>query len=222
MTTPQPAKRLAADERRAQLIDTAMRLFSRNGFSGTTTREIALAAGVNEAIIFRFFPHKDDLYAAILERKSAEACTDAWVDELQAAAASGDDEAVIRIVVTHLIEHQRRDPVFTRLMLHSALDNHSFAQQYRDRHFAPVHLFLLEYVAERQRDGSFRAGDPHAIVRAILGVPVHHGLVETLLPDRNIAFGDDAIDVYTTFILGGLRTVPSSAAPQGGARPSVR
>jgi AcrR family transcriptional regulator len=216
------AKRLSADERRNQLIDTAMRLFSRNGFNGTTTREIALAAGVNEAIIFRFFPHKDDLYAAILERKSNQACTDAWVEELQAAAATGDDEAVIRLVVTHLIEHNRQDPVFTRLMLHSALDNHSFAQQYRERHFAPVHLFLLEYVAERQRDGRFRAGDPHALVRAILGVPVHHNLVETLLPDRNVAFGDDATDVYTAFILGGLRTVPSSVAPRTGARPSVR
>jgi AcrR family transcriptional regulator len=215
-------KRLNADERRNQLIDTAMRLFARNGFNGTTTREIALAAGVNEAIIFRFFPHKDDLYAAILERKSNQACTDVWVQELRAAAATGDDEAVIRTVVTHLIEHHRRDPVFTRLMLHSALDNHSFAQQYRERHFAPVHLFLLEYVSERQRDGRFRAGDPHAIVRAVLGVPIHHSLVETLLPDRNIAFGDDAIDVYTAFILGGLRTVPSPAAPRSGARSSVR
>jgi AcrR family transcriptional regulator len=220
--TPNAAKRFNADERRIQLIDTAMRLFAQNGFNGTTTREIALAAGVNEAIIFRFFPHKDDLYAAILERKSNQACTDAWVEELQAAAATGDDEAVIRIVVTHLIEHNRRDPVFTRLMLHSALDNHSFAQQYRERHFAPVHLFLLEYVSERQRDGRFRAGDPHALVRAVLGVPVHHNLVETLLPDRNVAFGDDAIDVYTSFILGGLRTVPSSVAPRSGARSSVR
>jgi AcrR family transcriptional regulator len=220
--SPQTAKRLSADERRNQLIDTAMRLFARNGFNGTTTREIALAAGVNEAIIFRFFPHKDDLYAAILERKSNQACTDAWVEELQRAATSGDDEAVIRTLVTHLIDHNRRDPVFTRLMLHSALDNHSFAQQYRERHFAPVHLFLLEYVCERQRDGRFRAGDPHALVRAILGVPVHHNLVETLLPDRNVAFGDDAIDVYTSFILGGLRTVPSSAAPRSGGRSSVR
>ena len=64
-----------------------MCLFARNGFSGTTTREIARAAGVNEAIIFRFFPHKDGLYAAILERKSSQARSDALVDELRAAAA---------------------------------------------------------------------------------------------------------------------------------------
>jgi AcrR family transcriptional regulator len=222
MATIHGAKRVSAEQRREQLIDTAMQLFSRNGFNGTTTREIARAAGVNEAIIFRFFPHKDDLYAAILERKSNEACTDRWVEELEAAAATGDDEAVIRTIVTHLIEHHRRDPIFIRLMLHSALDNHSLAQQYRDRHFAPVHLFMLEYVAARQREGRFRAADPHALVRAILAVPLHHGLVETLLPETNAAFGGDAIDVYTTFILGGLRTVPSSGVPPGGTRPSVQ
>ena len=221
-TTAATGKRLSGQERRKQLIDTAMQLFSVHGFAGTTTREIARAAGVNEAIIFRYFPHKDDLYAAILERKSTESCSDVWVDELRAAGANGDDALVIRSVVAHLIEHQRRDPVFTRLMLQSSLENHSFARQYRERHFAPLHLFLLEYVAARQRDGRFRAGDPHAIVRAVLAVPVHHGLVETLLPDRDVVFGDDVIDVYTNFILGGLRTVPSPAPRESGPRDSIR
>jgi AcrR family transcriptional regulator len=220
MATAQ-AKRLTGDERRAQLIDTAMRLFSQRGFAGTTTREIARAADVNEAIIFRYFPHKDDLYAAILERKSTEACTDLWVDELRAAAATGNDDAVIRSVVTQLIEHHRRDPVFIRLMLLSALENHSFAQQYRERHFAPVHEFLLHYVAERQRDGQFRAGEPHALVRAILAVPLHHGLVETLLPDRTVPSDGDVADLYTNFILGGLRIQPFAGAPRGGAPSSI-
>jgi AcrR family transcriptional regulator len=188
-----------------------MHLFSRSGFSGTTTREIAMAAGVNEAIIFRFFPRKEDLYAAILERKSGATCTDAWVDELRRCAERGDDEAVIRSLVHHLIEHHRGDPEFLRLMLHSALEDHSFARHFRERHFAPLHLFLLEYVATRQRDGRFRAGDPHAIVRAMLGVPIHHSLVETLVPDTLVSFGGDATDVYTSFILAGLRTTPAAA-----------
>jgi AcrR family transcriptional regulator len=206
---PLASSRLSAEERRRQLIETATRLFASNGFSGTTTREIARAAGVNEAIIFRFFPHKDDLYAAILESKSADARTDALVDELRTAAAAGDDARVIGTVVRHITEHQRRDPEFLRLMLHSALEGHSFARQYRERHFAPLHLALREYVTARQRDGQFRAGDPEALVRAILAVPVHHSLVETLLPDDNVSFGHDVVDIYTTFILQGLRVAPS-------------
>lgn len=211
-TTAAPPRRRPAADRRTQLIDTAMCLFARNGFSGTTTREIARAAGVNEAIIFRFFPHKDDLYAAILERKSTEARTDTLVGELREAAAAGDDTRVIATVVGHIVEHRRRDPEFLRLMLHSSLEGHSFARQYRERHFAPLHLFLLEYVTARQIDGRFRAGDPEAFVRAILAVPVHHGMVETLLPGDNATCGPDCVDVYTTFILRGLLVTPSPAA----------
>ena len=60
-------ERLSAATRRDQLIDAATRLFSERGFEGATTREIARAAGMNEALIFRHFPHKEELYAAILE-----------------------------------------------------------------------------------------------------------------------------------------------------------
>jgi AcrR family transcriptional regulator len=208
--TAQPPGRLSADQRRKQLIDTATQLFATRGFSGTTTREIAAAAGVNEAIIFRFFPHKDDLYAAILESKSADARTDALVETLRTAADAGDDVAVVATVVHHIVDHLHRDPEFLRLMLHSALEGHSFARQYRERHFAPLHAFLLAYVGARQEDGWFRPGDPEALVRAILAVPVYHGLVEVLLPEDGVTVGPDVVDVYTRFILEGLRLSPSA------------
>ncbi len=203
-----PAARLSADERRQQLIDTATRLFARRGFSGTTTREIARAAGVNEAIIFRFFPHKDDLYAAILERKSAEARTDTLIGALRDRAASGDDGGVIRAIVSQIIEHHRRDPEFLRLLLHSSLEGHSFARQYRARHFAPFLRFLFEYVRTRQQQGRFQAGPPETLVRAIIGIPAHHGLSETLMPEDSVN-DDDAVDTYTTFILKGLLAGPA-------------
>jgi AcrR family transcriptional regulator len=208
--TAQPPGRLSADQRRKQLIDTATQLFATRGFSGTTTREIAAAAGVNEAIIFRFFPHKDDLYAAILESKSADARTDALVETLRTAADAGDDVAVVATVVHHIVDHLHRDPEFLRLMLHSALEGHSFARQYRERHFAPLHAFLLAYISARQEDGRFRPGDPEAFVRAILAVPVYHGLVEVLLPEDGVTVGPDVVDVYTRFILEGLRLSPSA------------
>jgi TetR/AcrR family transcriptional regulator len=63
---PKSAPRMAAEDRREQIIEVAVRLFSQKGFRGATTREIATAAGVNEAIIFRHFSTKSDLYAAII------------------------------------------------------------------------------------------------------------------------------------------------------------
>jgi AcrR family transcriptional regulator len=207
--------RLGADARRKQLIEIATRLFATKGFSATTTREIAAAAGVNEAIIFRFFPHKDDLYAAILDAKSDEARTDSLVEELRAAAADHDDRRVIRTTVRSIVERLQRDPEFLRLMLHSALEGHSFAAQFRERHNAPLRRFLLEYVTGRQREGVFRAGDPEPLVRAILAVPVHHAMIETLMPPENrVQFHDDVIESYVTFVLHGL----SAGQPGNAAR----
>src|SRR5437588_12033707 len=70
---PLPAQtggRMVAGERRLQIVKVAMRLFSERGFRGTTTKEIAHAAGVSEAIIFRHFATKEELYTAIIDYKA--------------------------------------------------------------------------------------------------------------------------------------------------------
>jgi AcrR family transcriptional regulator len=55
-------KRLAAAERRLQILDEASRLFASQGLHGTTTKEIAKAAGVSEPVLYQHFKSKDDIY----------------------------------------------------------------------------------------------------------------------------------------------------------------
>ena len=66
--TPRPARQ-SSQERQASLIQAAATLFAKKGFNGTTTKEIARAAGVSEALVFKHFPTKRALYAAILAEK---------------------------------------------------------------------------------------------------------------------------------------------------------
>jgi AcrR family transcriptional regulator len=61
------APRMAAADRRRHLIETAIRLFTEGSYHGTTTAEIARAAGVSEPILYRHFASKRDLYLAALE-----------------------------------------------------------------------------------------------------------------------------------------------------------
>src|SRR5258706_10307768 len=61
-----PTVRLDSDERRKAIVTAAIPLFARKGFSGTTTRELAEAAGISEALLFRHFPSKKHLYGEIL------------------------------------------------------------------------------------------------------------------------------------------------------------
>ena len=69
--SPKPSSsRIPAAARKASINRAAAALFGEKGFSGTKTREIAARAGVSEALIFKHFPSKEDLYASILAEKS--------------------------------------------------------------------------------------------------------------------------------------------------------
>ena len=67
MATPQ--LRFRAADRKVQILDVATALFAQQGFQGTTTKQIAANSGVTEALIFRHFPSKEELYWAVIERK---------------------------------------------------------------------------------------------------------------------------------------------------------
>ena len=67
--SPAPGRRLAAADRREQILREAMRCFASNGFRGTTTREIAAAVGITEAALYRYFPSKQSLYDAIVDAR---------------------------------------------------------------------------------------------------------------------------------------------------------
>lgn len=57
-----------AEERRNQLIDTALQLFSEHGIEATRVSDIAQTAGVAQGLLYHYFPSKDALVAAIIQR----------------------------------------------------------------------------------------------------------------------------------------------------------
>ena len=75
--------RLPAAERRALLLDCALRAFARGTYRGTTTAEIARAAGVTEPVLYKHFPSKRDLYIACLEA-AWERTQARWAEAMEA------------------------------------------------------------------------------------------------------------------------------------------
>src|SRR5579872_2167364 len=75
--------RMHADDRHRQLLRSAIDCVARNGFGGTKTKDIAAAAGVSEAILFKHFATKEDLYHAILDAKETRGSPGEALRELQ-------------------------------------------------------------------------------------------------------------------------------------------
>src|SRR5579872_5861967 len=58
-------QKLSCEERRSAILRAVRRVFAEKGFDGTTTRELADAAGVSEALLFKHFPNKEALFSAV-------------------------------------------------------------------------------------------------------------------------------------------------------------
>jgi AcrR family transcriptional regulator len=66
--TPAPRQLSTAAERREALVEAAVAAFAEHGYHGTPTTEIARAAGISQAYLFRLFPTKSALYVAAVDR----------------------------------------------------------------------------------------------------------------------------------------------------------
>lgn len=200
------AREFPGGEVRQQILKTAIRLFAQKGFRGTTTREIALAAGVNEVTIFRHFASKQDLYTAILEVKSSEAGITTWVAELVQFAERRDDAGLFLFVASNILAHYRRDPDFLSLKLYSTLEGHELAQKYRERQICPLFRFLRDYIEKRQRERAFYRCSPDIAVQAFIGSVYNHA---TCLHFSEVDFiklsEEETAKEFTEVFLRGMR-----------------
>src|SRR5687768_1159504 len=206
--------RMAGEERRLQILAVAVSLFSERGFRGTTTREIAQAAGVSEAMVFRHFATKEELYAAILDHK---ACSSGKFEPAEMAADGikrKDDRAVFESLALGALEHHEHDPEFQRLLLHSALEKHELAQMFFDEFIRRVYEFLGGYIRERQREGALVEIDPSIVVRAFIGMVMHHSLSNNLWdPKRRLLniSNEQAARNFTNILLDGITSSTKSS-----------
>jgi AcrR family transcriptional regulator len=170
--------RLDARNRRQQLIAVAMRLFSERGFEGTTTRAIARAAGVNEAIIFRHFPTKEDLYWAVVSSRISAAGRKQMIERY--VNSDLDQAEVLTGIAENLLTRTRKDAELTRLLLFSALRNADLSESFFHTYMAEAYDLLADYFRRCTRSGRLRKVNPVLAARGFLGMISNHILVQEL------------------------------------------
>ncbi|HEX6340234.1 TetR/AcrR family transcriptional regulator [Umezawaea sp.] len=87
-------QRSTAEQRRATVLRTAIEAFAERGYYGTSTMDVAKAAGISQGYLYRLFKDKEALFAALVDH-----CSDLLRESVAAAAASApstDPEDVLR------------------------------------------------------------------------------------------------------------------------------
>jgi len=202
-TTSKP-RRPTGQERQAGLIAAAASLFAAKGFNGTTTKEIARAAGVSEALVFKHFPTKRALYTAILAEKVT---VNELLEAVEESAKKRDDRRVFTLIASFRIR-PGVDPTLLRLLLFSALEGHELSDIFFGKHHKVFYDHLAAYIRTRIDEGAFRDVDPLLAARAFIGMVVHHRLLHEIFGVPMHRPHDETVTTYVDLFLSGLILQP--------------
>ena len=182
MATPQT--RFSSADRREQILDVATGLFAQQGFQGTTTKLIAERSGVTEALIFRHFPSKEELYWTVIERKINCAAPGERMQEV--LEIGGDDLSVLSRVAAQVLERRAKDQTLSRLLLFSALEKHELSERFFRNYVADYFEVLASFVRKGIAARRFRNVDPLLAARGFLGMVIYHSWVQELYGGKQI------------------------------------
>ncbi len=201
------SSRTSGHERQASLISAATSLFAANGFTGTTTKQIAKAAGVSEALLFKHFPTKHALYTAILAEKAQYS---ELREAVEAATNKRDDARLFTLLASYRIK-KGADPTMLRLLLFSALEGHELSTMFFQQQYRVFHDLLACYIRRRIEDGAFRPVDPVLAAKAFFGIILHHRLLHDIfgLP-MHLSHEASVVEYVSLFLSGLVRQSPDS------------
>ncbi len=210
--TPGPGskhrQRLRGEERRAGILEAALKLFAEKGFTGTRTKEIAREAGISETLIFQHFKNKRNLYRQALQSLFSRHPV---VPEIEEMMSRNDDFEVFQTLATHILKHAREDRRILRLAIYCGLEGMRFIEEFPEdpgsEHQGPRHA-LSRYIRKRVNDGVFRDTNPQIAAKLFIDtVMMYSADRELQISGPPLPFSEKkVVNTLVDLFLNGLRT----------------
>jgi AcrR family transcriptional regulator len=148
---------MSGGERRLSILNAAKPLFSKNGFNGTSIRQIAKAANVSEALLYKHFPSKEAMYKEILNYASE--ITSITIKELVQLEAKTETLVLLTYLIVKMILFEipgqgEKQKMHERLLFYSMLEDVSYAQMVFKKNF--TNWYDIIYASYR---AAVKAGD---------------------------------------------------------------
>lgn len=194
--TPATAR---GDDRQAQLLEIASRLFARNGFKGTSLRAIAEEAQITKAALYYHFPNKEALYHKIVFESFERLI--ASVKEAMATAGSAEQQVRAFMLTTARYFQEHRDAWVAGSTSFWHGDEAAYRSQvlsYRDDY----EKLLRSAIRVGVESGEFRAVDPAMVGRMLLASV--NSMARWHKPRGRLST-TDVVEQFLDIAFGGLR-----------------
>lgn len=149
-----------------KILESGLKLFSRKGYLGATTKEIAKVAGIAEVTLFRYFPSKEKLFEEVINTHSFLPALRGLLPEI----AGLSYEEGLRVIAKRFLDSLAERKDLIRIM-------HSEIHRYNEKIHKIYHAIIDEilktlasYFADMQKKGILRTFDTELGARAFLGM----------------------------------------------------
>jgi AcrR family transcriptional regulator len=193
------------EERRQQIINGALVVFSQKGFEEATNKDIAQAAGIGSpGLIYHYFMDKADLLRQVLETRSPGlqlmASRDLVLDRPPHEALQFFGRAFLAALSDH------EGVALFRVMLGEALRRPMVAEMIDDLGPMPAFTFMTQYVSAQMDAGLLRRTDPGAATRCFIGPLLAYALTREIfpLPDAQTLTPENMLAVTVETFLRGM------------------
>lgn len=195
------ASTLKNSERTEKIVQAAGQLFARQGYHGTSTREIAHLADISENTLFRYFEHKEDLFWSALETSFRGVRL--RKDLLDAMAECEAPEVVLPRVLALLVETVTFKPQLLCLIAVALIELRWKAESICQQHLSPAFAAFSRYLARNIETGRIRNLDPRMITSALAMTVIVDPDLSRLISGAPPPHPDsrDAVRAYTKFWL---------------------
>ncbi|MDR3708477.1 MAG: TetR/AcrR family transcriptional regulator [Capsulimonadaceae bacterium] len=205
-----------APQRRAQILEAALRVFAVKGFAHATNKEIADAAGINSpGLIYHYFHDKADLLRNVME---------AYAPPLQLTGDPGllmglPVEQGLRLLASKYLDIAANPQVIAclRLLIGEAMRSDELAQTVAALGPRRICSLISEYLTVKMERGEIRTIDPERTAWSFMGGLFAFILAGSLLHFDETLLQEPAslVDVHVGIFVRGLAPVPEASAPQG-------
>ncbi len=197
LRTDEASAKPGVDQTRLRILAAARELYAEKGTRGTTTREVADRAGVNEATVFRHFGTKGQLLLAMLEHYSGEAVLPALLEEVRTLPTI--DEQLLRIGLTVVAAMREREDLIKVTMAEEVSNPAGSTCAWRTP--LAARLRLADYLRAKIEAGVLR-GDADTLARLFLSLFFAYVMARKLWADSEMPVERAARTIVELFLNG--------------------
>jgi AcrR family transcriptional regulator len=159
-----------------RILSTATELFARFGYNGVSTRDVALAAQVNEVTVYRHYPRKHDLYLAVLEAELQQLRFRG--DLLAGVADAPDGRTALTRAFELLAKTLMHRPEILRLLQFSALELNEIFDPLVRKHLGELIEVVARYLEPWIENGELRCTNAKTVILTLVGIVISHNSLQ--------------------------------------------